>query len=362
MTITDHITERNAPAKATIAEWVHQNLMKSPLHIFLSAMSISLALYVAYHVLNWGVFSATWSGDSREACNPDGACWPFVFVRFNQFMYGFYPKDEQWRVNIIAVTLLAGLAWLSIRATPWKSYVLGFLVLGFPILTFILLSGGFGLEKVSTSKWGGLTLTLTIAVTAISVSLPIGTLLALARRSKMPVVSMMAVTFIEVIRAVPLISVLFMASVLLPIFLPPEVTVDKLLRALIGVALFASAYMAEVVRGGLQAVPAGQSEAGKSLGLSHWKITAFIVLPQALRIAIPGIANTFIAIFKDTSLVIIIGLFDLLGMINAGVNDSRWIGMELEGYAFAAAIYWVFCRSISRYGQRMEKEANFGHG
>ncbi|MGC1504511.1 MAG: amino acid ABC transporter permease [Sulfitobacter sp.] len=361
MTSYNPILPRQAPGKATALEWVQYNLIRSPLHIFLSAVSIFLACYIAYHFLDWAVVSAAWSGDSRENCTSGGACWPFVIVRFNQFMYGFYPKAEQWRVNLVAVILLVGLVWLLIRATPGKKYVVFFLVLGFPIVTFVLLSGGLGLEPVSTSKWGGLTLTLTIAVTAIAVSLPIGTLLALARRSQMPVVSVMAVTFIEVIRAVPLISVLFMASVLLPIFLPPDASVDKLLRALVGVALFASAYMAEVVRGGLQAVPVGQIEAAKSLGLSHWRITAFVVLPQALRLSIPGIANTFIAIFKDTSLVIIIGLFDLLGMINAGVNDSRWIGMELEGYVFAAAIYWIFCRSISRYSQRLEKESNFGH-
>lgn len=352
----------NAPAKATLQEWVHQNLLKSPLHIVLSFASIALTCFIAYHVLNWGIFSATFIGDSREACVSAGACWPFVSVRFNQFMYGFYPQEEQWRVNVIAVILLASLVWLSMRNTPWKKYVILFMVLGFPVLTMIMLAGGFGLEPVSTSKWGGLTLTLTIAVTAIAVSLPVGTVLALARRSKMPVVSMLAVTFIETIRAVPLISVLFMASVLLPIFLPPEVSIDKLLRALVGVSLFASAYMAEVVRGGLQAIPPGQDEAAKSLGLSHWHSTTFVVLPQALRIAIPGIANTFIAIFKDTSLVIIIGLFDLLGMINAGVNDTRWIGMELEGYAFAAVIYWIFCSSISRYSQRVERDSNFGHG
>lgn len=343
------------PKKPSLAQWAQQNLWRTPLHAGISLAVVLLASYVLWHFLEWAVFSATWAGLTREACTSDGACWPFIHARFNQLMYGFYPREEQWRVNTVALVLLACFVWFRIPSAPRKATLAVAMVVAVPVLVIALIHGGYGLPEVPTSKWGGLMLTLTIAFAAITASLPLGILLALARRSKMPAVSMLAVGFIELVRAVPLISVLFMASVLLPIFLPQDVTFDKLVRALIGVALFASAYMAEVVRGGLQAVPAGQAEAARSLGLSNVRLMLLVVLPQALRIAIPGIANTFIAIFKDTSLVIIIGLFDLLGMINASVNDTRWIGMEMEGFVFAAAIYWLFCSAISRYTRGLEE-------
>lgn len=342
------------PKKRGIADWAQQNLWRTPLHLAISLAVTLLTVSVLWHFLDWAVFSATWTGVTREACTGDGACWPFVRARFNQFMYGFYPPEEQWRVNVVALLLLACFVWFRVPGAPRKGALAVAMVVAVPVLMVLLIHGGYGLPEVPTSRWGGLMLTLTIAFTAIAASLPLGILLALARRSKMRAVSLLAVGFIELVRAVPLISVLFMASVLLPIFLPQDVTFDKLVRALIGVALFASAYMAEVVRGGLQAVPAGQAEAARSLGLSYWRLTLLVVMPQALRIAIPGIANTFIAVFKDTSLVIIIGLFDLLGMINAGINDTRWIGMEMEGFVFAAAIYWVFCSAMSRYARGME--------
>jgi general L-amino acid transport system permease protein len=342
------------PKKRSVSDWAQQNLWRTPLHAAISLAVLLLVGYVLWQFLDWAVVSATWAGVTREACTDEGACWPFIRARFNQLMYGFYPREEQWRVNVVALVLLACFVWFRVPAAPRKGVLAVAVVLAVPVLVMVLIHGGYGLPEVPTSKWGGLMLTLTIAFAAIAASLPLGILLALARRSKMPAVSVIAVGFIELVRAVPLISVLFMASVLLPIFLPQEVTFDKLARALIGVALFASAYMAEVVRGGLQAVPAGQAEAARSLGLSNARLMVLVVLPQALRIAIPGIANTFIAIFKDTSLVIIIGLFDLLGMINASVNDTRWIGMEMEGFVFAAAIYWVFCSAISRYTRGLE--------
>ena len=349
------------PAPDSRRVWLRKNILKSPVHMAISAFSLLLAGYILFHALDWAIFSATWRGDSQEDCLGDGACWPFVFVRFNQFMFGFYPDGEQWRIELLAVVIVASLALALVPNLPRKRHVILFLVFGLPFFALWMLHGGLGLPEVPTSRWGGLMLTLTIAVTAITLSLPIGTALALARRSRMTVISGLAIGFIEILRAVPLISVLFMASVLLPLFMPPETSIDKLLRTMIGITLFAAAYMAEVVRGGLQAVPDGQSDAAKSLGLSVWKMNAFIILPQALRLSIPGIVNTFIGIFKDTSLVIVIGLFDLLGMINAAVNDTRWIGMEVEGYVFAAAIYWVFCASMSRLSLALEKRSHFGH-
>jgi general L-amino acid transport system permease protein len=247
---------------------------------------------------------------------------------------------------------------------PGKKWNAIFLLAVYPIMTFVLLTGGwFGLQAVETPLWGGLLVTLVVAITGIVASLPLGVLLALGRRSDMPVVRLFCIGFIEFWRGVPLITVLFMASVMLPLFLPEGVVFDKLLRALIGVALFSSAYMAEVVRGGLQAIPRGQYEGAMALGLSYWRMMGLIVLPQALKLVIPGIVNTFIGLFKDTTLVLIIGLFDLLGIIQLNFTDSKWStpGTSHTGYAFAAMVFWMFCFSMSRYSIFMENRLHTGH-
>jgi general L-amino acid transport system permease protein len=225
----------------------------------------------------------------------------------------------------------------------------------YPVIGTILLVGGaFGMPLVETQLWGGLMLTLVIAGVGIVASFPIGIVLALGRRSTMPLIRALCVTFIELVRGVPLITILFMASVMLPMFLPEGMNFDKLLRALVGVTLFAGAYMAEVVRGGLQAIPRGQYEAAAALGLGYWKMMGLVVLPQALRVVIPGIVNTFIALFKDTTLVLIIGLFDLLGMIQAATTDPKWLGYAVEGYVFAAFVFWIFCFGMSRLSMSLE--------
>jgi general L-amino acid transport system permease protein len=236
------------------------------------------------------------------------------------------------------------------------------LVFGYPVLAYVLFYGGwFGLTVVETHRWGGLMLTLVLAVVGMVLSLPLGILLALGRRSQMPVVRAACVTYIELWRGVPLITVLFMASVMLPLFLPEGVTLDKLLRAMIGIVLFQAAYMAEVVRGGLQAIPKGQYEAAEALGLDYWQGMGLIILPQALKLVIPGIVNTFIALFKDTTLVLIIGLFDLLGIVQQAFADPKWLGYSVEGYLFAGLVYWAFCFSMSRYSQALERELHRGH-
>jgi general L-amino acid transport system permease protein len=230
------------------------------------------------------------------------------------------------------------------------------------VLAYWLLHGGFfGLSTVSTSQWGGLMLTLVIAAVGIAGALPLGILLALGRRSEMPAIRVICVTFIEFWRGVPLITVLFMSSVMLPLFLPEGLSFDKLMRALIGVILFQSAYIAEVVRGGLQAIPKGQYEAAAAMGLGYWRMMGLVILPQALKLVIPGIVNTFIALFKDTSLVIIIGLFDLLNSIKQATTDPAWLGMATEGYVFAALIFWIFCFGMSRYSQHLERKLDTGH-
>jgi general L-amino acid transport system permease protein len=278
-------------------------------------------------------------------------------------MYGRYPGPERWRVDLTYSLALAGLVPLMMPSIPGKKWSTLYTVAVFPILAYWLLTGGiFGLPLVETQYWGGLLVTLVVASVGMAASLPLGILLALGRRSKMPVARWVSVGFIEFVRGVPLITVLFMASVMLPLFLPAGVTFDKLLRALVGVALFSAAYMAEVIRGGLQAIPRGQYEAAEALGLPYGNRMAFVILPQALKIVIPGIVNTFIGLFKDTSLVLIIGLFDLLGIVQLNLADAKWFAptTAMTGYAFAGFVFWAFCFGMSRYSMFMERRLAAG--
>jgi len=338
--------------------WIKANLFNSPLNTVLTLLCLWALWKIVPPFVGWAIFDATWQGSSREACAAvSGACWTFVKVRFGQFMYGFYPADERWRVTLAFAILVVGALPLFLRGFRHKTALGAALLFVYPVIAFILFHGGIlGLREVETPLWGGLFLTLVLAGVGIVVSLPIGIVLALGRRSDMPVVRMLCVGFIELIRAVPLITVLFMASVMLPLFLPEGVNFDKLLRALVGITLFSAAYMAEVVRGGLQAIPNGQYEAAKALGLNYPKMMGLIVLPQALKIVIPGIVNNFISLFKDTTLVLIIGLFDLLGMVQAALSDATWLGFALEGYVFAGFCFWVFCFSMSRYSMHLERK------
>ncbi|OHV08967.1 amino acid ABC transporter permease [Kushneria phosphatilytica] len=359
----DMIAARPAPdQRHGVIGWLRINLFSGPINSVVTLVVLVLLVRLLWPVIDWALIEADWVGSTRQACTGDGACWVFISVRLNQIVYGFYPEAMRWRVGIVFALFALLVAWLAIPRLPFKRFVGLFALIGFPIVAWILLLGGmFGLTPVPTRQWGGLMLTLTIAAVGIVGSLPIGVLLALGRRSKMPLVRGVCVVFIEFWRGVPLITVLFMASVMLPLFAPAGAEFDKLLRALIGIMLFWSAYMAEVVRSGLQAIPRGQGEAGAALGLSYWQRMGLIILPQALKLVIPGIVNTFIALFKDTSLVLIIGLFDLLAVIQSGLNDADWLGFAIEGYVFAALIYWVFCFSMSRYSQYIERRLHTGH-
>lgn len=338
-------------------------------NLFYSWTSSILTIVMGYFiitglapVIQWAFIDADWIGTSREDCTSGGACWVFIRARFEQFMYGFYPSSEYWRINITAVLLVLLLIPLLIEKMPGKKYIGLFLVFIFPVIAYFLLNGGsFELQQVETNLWGGLTLTLVLAIVGMAASFPIGILLALGRRSKMPIVKALCVAFIEFWRGVPLITVLFMASVMLPLFLPEGTHFDKLLRALIGITLFQSAYMAEVIRSGLQAIPKGQYEAAEALGLTFWQSMFKIILPQALKLVIPGIVNTFIALFKDTSLVLIIGLFDLLAIIQSAYADPKWLGYAIEGYVFAAFVFWIFCFGMSQYSQSLERKLHTGH-
>lgn len=334
--------------------WLRTNLFSSPTNSLLTAICMILAYITITPFFDWAVVNSNFSGDTPETCTNSGACWVFIKSRFNQFIYGFYPKEHQWRINITFLVSILGLFYLIYPKSKYKIIAGLSLLIIFPIFAFLMYA------KVETHLWGGLHLTLVISSTGIVISLPTGILLALARRSELPIISKLATAFIELWRGVPLISVLFMASVLLPLFLPTGVELNKLLRALIGISLFSSAYMAEVVRGGIQAIPKGQYEAAFTLGFGYWQTTFLIILPQALKIVIPGIVNTFIGLFKDTTLVLIIGLFDLLGIVQAANTDPQWLKYNIEGYLFAGFVYWIFCFSMSRYSIYLENKFNTG--
>lgn len=341
--------------------WLRQNLFSNWWSSLLTLVLAYLLLPLIWSALDWALFSATWQGSGRADCVQGGACWIFIESRLGQYLYGFYPADQYWRINLVFVGLAVLLALLIWPRTPRKGWLALFTLLVFPVIAFLLIHGGVGLAVVETNRWGGLMLTLVLAVVGIVVALPFGILLALGRRSHMPVISSLATVYIEFWRAVPLITVLFMASVMLPLFMSTEVELDKLLRALIGIILFQAAYVAEVVRGGLQAIPKGQYEAGEALGLSYWKLMGLIIMPQALKITIPSLVNTFISLFKDTSLVLIIGLFDLLAISKVALADPAWLGFSTEAYVFIAMIFWMFCFGMSRYSIYLERKLNTGH-
>jgi len=345
-----------------VLAWLRNNLFSNWFNTLLTLTAIYLVWLIIPPVLNWAFLDANWSGSTRADCTGEGACWVFIRTRFDQFMYGFYPEALRWRVDLTLALAILGAAPLFVRWMPRKIiYGAGFLLL-YPLIAYALLHGGFfDMEVVRSSRWGGLMLTLLIAAVGISGALPLGIMLALGRRSDMPAIRVLCVTFIEFWRGVPLITVLFMSSVMLPLFLPEGMNFDKLIRALIGVILFQSAYVAEVVRGGLQAIPKGQYEAAAAMGLGYWRMMGLVILPQALKLVIPGIVNTFIALFKDTSLVIIIGLFDLLNSIKQATTDPAWLGMATEGYVFAALVFWIFCFGMSRYSMRIERKLDTGH-
>ncbi|MHA1597683.1 MAG: amino acid ABC transporter permease [Alphaproteobacteria bacterium] len=352
------------PPASTIGavSWVRSNLLSSPINTVLTLITAYLLLKFLPPVFDWAIFSADFIGTSQDDCTSGGACWVFISQRLDLFIYGFYPKDQYWRVDLVFAALAVTFVPQFFDAFPYKKLfgIIALVVL--PVVCYVLLLGGlFGLEHVETEQWGGLMLTLVLAYVGIVAALPIGILLALGRRSEMPVIRTICIGFIELWRGVPLISVLFMASVMLPLFLPEGMNFNKLLRALIGIVMFQSAYMAEVIRGGLQAIPKGQSEAASALGLSYWKSMRLIILPQALKLVIPGIVNTFIALFKDTTLVLIIGLLDILASVQSAIIDPAWSAVATEGYVFAAFSFWVFCFSISRYSQALERKLHTGH-
>jgi len=439
-------TLEQQPAPLSVAgplAWVRQHLLSSPLNIALTLLCLYLVIDTVPGLIRFYFLDAVWSGANRDAClaekvgRPVGACWAYIADRFQYFIYGSYPINQRWRVNIVFVMFALGVAWLLWTSAPKKKLGIFFFFVLLPISAYVLLLGGPGAERflgfcltltlalaalyvvlsfvpqivgfyigeaalavvqqlpvwkrffgpkqlvlfalvifgflsllagspglprVDTGLWGGMTVTFLIAAVGIVFSLPLGVVLALGRRSKLPIIQLLSVIFIEFVRGVPLITVLFMANTMLPLFVPQEYSPDRLLRPLVGVALFAAAYMAEVVRGGLQAMPKGQYEGAMSLGLGYWSMMRLIILPQALRIVIPGIVNTFIGLFKDTTLVTIVGIFDFLRTIEATLVDPTWATPTTRstGYAFAAIFYFLCCWGMSRYSIAVEKRLAAG--
>ncbi len=349
--------------------WLRANLFSSWYNSIVTILILWLLITIIPALFSWLFLDSVWGTRNdegiltAEACRASsGACWTFVREKFRLILFGTFPFKEQWR-PMVAVLLFVSMLLVSCNRavwSPWWRMVAAWIVT--VVVLAILMAGGvFGLTRVPNTNWGGLPLTLGLSVIGLVVAFPLSILLALGRRSDMPAVKMICVGIIELIRGVPLITVLFMASVMLPLFLPTGVSIDKLLRAQIAMIIFSAAYLAEVVRGGLMAIPNGQYEAADSLGLGYWQKMGLIVLPQALKVSIPPMVNTFIGFFKDTSLVIIIGPLDLLGTTKAALTDPAWRGFYKEAYLFIAILYFCFCFFMSKYSQYLERSLQTDH-
>ena len=357
---------RPAPIRTEgLVPWIKTNLFGTWQSSLTTVIIGALLVMYVPQFLNWAIFTSTTSTNA-DACRAAGvgACWGAVVEKYRLIIFGRYPFDEQWRPLVATLIMLTMLVVSCIRYFWSKWLVLGWA--GTLAAYFILMYGSlfgyldvFGLSKVTTDRWGGLPLTIMLSTLSIMLAFPLAVVVALGRRSHLPAIRSLCTVYVELIRGVPLISVLFMASFMFPLFMPQGVTIDTLLRVLVGITLFAAAYMAEVVRGGLQSLPKGQTEAAASIGLSYWQTQRKIILPQALATVIPGIMNNFISIFKDTSLVTIVSLYELTGSHGLAFNsDADWRPFKLEGYLFIVAIYFVFCFAMSRYSLWIEAQVN----
>ncbi len=338
---------------------INKNINTNNFNAFLTLFIIFAIIKSIPPTLSWFIIDANIAGDTKEACTGSGACWTYIKIWLRRFIYGMYPNDLQWRINISFILLIA-LAFVGYFATErLKKFLTLYYVVIYPIIAFILIyylisGGSFGLMWVETGAWGGLSLTFIVSFFCLIFCFPLGMFLALGRRSTLPTLRYVSVGFIEFWRGVPLITVLFMSSVMFPMFLPEDFFMDKLVRVIIAISLFEAAYVAEVIRGGLQALPRGQYDAAKSLGMGYWKLHILVILPQALKLVIPGIANTFLALVKDTPLIFVVGLLELVGMLNLAKTNPKWLGFAMEGYVFAAIIFWIICYAMSRYSQNLE--------
>ena len=349
------IAQSTAPgALPQVYRWVRANLFGTPLSAALTLVVLYVLIRILLPFIDWAFVRATWVAPNEQACTArGGACWAFITTWYRFILFGRYPYAEQWRPTVVVLLLIVLLVascerrlWGRALAATWVTGVIAVLV---------LMGGGIlGLSPVDTDLWNGLPLALILAVGGLALAFPLGVALALGRRSHLRGISAFSVAYIEFFRGLPFITVLFMAAHMLPLFLPPGMTTALLWRIEVAFILFLAAYLAEAVRGGLQAIPRGQYEAASALGLGYWRQMRLVILPQALRIAIPPLVGTFIGAFKDTALVSFVGLFDLLQDVAVGTNDPGWRSSYIEGYAFVAAIYFVFCYAMSRYSRSLE--------
>jgi general L-amino acid transport system permease protein len=342
-----------------IIGWLRSNLFKGWFNSLLTIITIYCLWVIVPPLIRWAFIDSLWISTGAECQQSDGACWSIIPANIRFIAFGFYPYDQQWR-PLVAMVLLVGLLFYSRNRNHWKKSLAYAWILGFFTMGLLMKGGLFGLSPVETAKWGGLPLTLTLSVIGLTLAYPLGIVFALGRRSKMPVVKMLCVLYIELIRGVPLISLLFMSSVVFPLFLPEGVTINNLIRAQVAIILFTAAYIAEVVRGGLQAMPRGQYEAADSIGLSYYLTMRLVILPQALKIVIPPSVQQLISAFKDTSLVVIIALFDVLRTTQTVLSDPKWMGFSAEAYIFVALIYFLCCFFMSNYSRRLERELETG--
>ena len=338
---------------------INKKINTSNFNAILTLLIIFIIIKSIPPIMSWFILDANFAGDSKDVCTGSGACWTYIKVWFNRFVYGMYPNEHQWRINVSFV-LLIGLAFVGyFSGEKFKKYLTLYYVIIYPIIAYLLIyflisGGSFKLVWVETGAWGGLSLTFIVSFFCLIFCFPVGMILALGRRSSLPTIRYSSIGFIEFWRGVPLITVLFMSSVMFPMFLPDGFFMDKLVRVIIAISLFEAAYVAEVIRGGLQALPRGQYDAAKSLGMGYWKMHIFVILPQALKLVIPGIANTFLALVKDTPLIFVVGLLEIVGMLNLAKTNPKWLGFAMEGYVFAAIIFWIICYAMSRYSYNLE--------
>lgn len=342
------------PIGLRLLHWAHGHPVSLALWILLAFGTYQLGGLL----FNWAVLNATWSAPDRAGCNPDGACWAFIINRLPQFAFGFFPEELRWRAWIV---LLAPLILLVHCMTPSFKGRMPLILRGFglyPVLGPLLLAGGFlGLEAVPATLWGGLLLTVLVGTICFTLSFPIGILFALGRVSKLPIVRILSTGFIEVWRGLPLVAILFMSVIMVPLMLPPGTEFPRLALAMTGITLYSSAYLAEVVRGGLQGLEKGQGEAASAVGFGFWGTQIYIVLPQALRSVLAGIVNAVIALIKDTTYVIVVGLFDFLNIVTAALADARWLGLTAEGYIFVGIVYWIICFTLSKVSAELERRS-----
>jgi general L-amino acid transport system permease protein len=339
------------PSRAAV--WRHA-LVGTPLNLAVTLVLSLLLLWLLPPLLRWAVLDAVWIDPDPASCRAAaGACWNFVWAKMGQLLFGIYPFEERWRPAIVCVGIVALLAW-SVRPAAWRPALAGVWLVALA-LVFWLMGGGFGLVLVPSALWGGLPVTLILTVVAIGLGFPLGVLLALGRRSTLPALRIACVVFIEAVRGLPLLSILFVASIMLPLFLPEALLPDKFTRALVALTLFASCYFAEVVRGGLQAIPKGQFEAAAALALPFWKTQRLVILPQAIRIVIPALANTVIVMIKNTSLVLVVGLFDIISSGKAALADPAWPSPAAETYLFIGAVFFVLSFGFARFADFLEQ-------